>query len=219
MRVRVILFDAGGVLYFRPRRWQHLRAFLSELGLAYIKAKHPDRLALKHRAHAGQLKEIEYHDAVLDLLGVWDPVQRQRGRAVLALEERDIQFFEGVRETCHRLKARGYLLGVVTNTYISTDEKREWYRRAGIDHLLDTFATSCEVGINKPDPRIYQAALDPLGVPVGEAAFVGHTTAELEGARALGMFTVAFSRKGKALSADHQITRFPDLLEILPGGE
>jgi hypothetical protein len=31
------------------------------------------------------------------------------------------------------------------------------------------------------------------------------------------MLTVAFSRKGKSLTADHQITRFPDLLEVFQG--
>ena len=215
MKLGAILFDAGGILYHRPRRWQRTKAFLSELDLDYIDAKHPDRIALKIEAHAGRISADVYHNALLDLFGVGDPSNRLRGKCILYEEERDIEFHEGVPETLHRLKSWGKLLGVVTNTYISTEEKLAWFRRVGIGDIWDSFATSCEIGIIKPDPRIYRAALDPIGVPLGEAAFVGHTAVELAGAKSLGMTSIAFNRDDDQVVADYIIVRFPGLIELL----
>ncbi|NIS82742.1 MAG: HAD hydrolase-like protein [Anaerolineales bacterium] len=215
MKLRAILFDAGGVLYYRPRRWQPTRVFLSELNLSYVDSNHPGRKVLKLKVQEGKISEEEYHEALLNIFGVQDPFDRLRGREILYKEERDIEFFEGVAETLHGLKNSGYLLGVVTNTFISTDEKREWFRRIGIDEIWDSFATSCEIGIVKPDPRIYRAALDPLGVPANASAFVGHSAGELKGAQALGMVTIAFNQKNRSFSADYVLTQFKELIDIV----
>ena len=50
-------------------------------------------------------------------------------------------------------------------------------------------------GVLRPDPRIYRAALDALGVVSGEAAYVGDGgDGELRGARRLGLRTVLIER-------------------------
>ncbi|MCH9052512.1 MAG: hypothetical protein IIA72_15795 [Proteobacteria bacterium] len=49
----------------------------------------------------------------------------------------------------------------------------------------------------------------------GEAAFVGHAAAELAGAKALGMTTIAFNRDDETVRADHVISRFGELPEVL----
>lgn len=54
---------------------------------------------------------------------------------------------------------------------------------------------SWSVGVLKPDPLIYRAALDALGVAPGEAAFVGDgRDHELLGARRLGLRAVLIER-------------------------
>lgn len=130
-------------------------------------------------------------------------------------DQRDIVFFEGVAETLHRLKALGLRLGVVTNTFDATNDKLGWFRHVGIDSVWDSFATSCELKVCKPDPRIYLAALNPLDLCPEEAAFVGHAAVELEGAKALGMTTIAFNRDDETVTADHIIIRFPELLDLV----
>ena len=46
-------------------------------------------------------------------------------------------------------------------------------------------------------------------------AFVGHAAVELEGAKALGMTTIAFNRDDETVEADHVISRFSELAEVL----
>ena len=214
MTLRAVFFDAGDVLYHRPRRGARLAAFLAEQGLA-APPNSPEAGELKRQAHAGEISKEDYYDAVLALYGVPSPAARLEGRRVMDAEQGDIEFFEGVPETLHRLKAAGLRLGVVTNTFNSTKEKLDWFRKVGIDSLWDSFATSFELKFCKPDARIYLAALEPIGVPPQEAAFVGHTAVELAGAKALGMTIIAFNRDDETVTADHVISKFPELLEVM----
>ena len=214
MKLKAMLFDAGDVLYHRPRRYVALTEFLAQLGLSPHRPRDAPALALKRQAHAGTISRDAYFDAVLKLCGVRDSAALAKGRSILDRSQIDIEFFAGVAETLHRLKAAGLRLGVVTNTFDSTRSKHGWFRKVGIDSVWDSFATSCELGIVKPDPGIYQAALDPLDVAPHEAAFVGHAATELEGAKALGMTTIAFNRDDENVTADHVISTFPELLNV-----
>lgn len=211
---KAVLFDAGNVLYHRPRRGARLAAFLATQGLP-PPSNHLEAGELKRQAHAGEISKEDYYDAVLELFGVLNPTIRLKGRSVLDAEQRDIEFFEGVSETLRRLKAAGVRLGVVTNTFDSTKDKLGWFRKVGIDTVWDSFATSFELKVCKPDARIYLAALGPIEVPPQEAAFVGHAAVELEGAKALGMTTIAFNRDDETVTADHVISKFPELLEVM----
>ena len=73
--------------------------------------------------------------------------------------------------------------------------------------------SSKEVGVRKPAPLMYQEALNQTGVKPDEALFVGHKTHELDGARAVGLRTVAFNYDRDA-KADIYIENFNDLLTI-----
>ena len=215
MTLKAILFDAGDIIYHRPRRGEALAAFLNQHGLVPVPPGQPERLELKRRAHAGEISKEEHHDAVLEMSGVTDPADRIDGRRIMDEDQRDIEFFDGVPETLHRLKAAGLRLGIVTNTFDRTTAKLGWFAKVGIDKVWDSFATSCEVKVNKPDARIYLAALEPLDLLPEEAAFVGHAAAELAGAKALGMTTIAFNRDNDSVTADHVISKFPELLDVV----
>jgi FMN phosphatase YigB (HAD superfamily) len=214
MKLKALLFDAGNVLYHRPRRGESLAIYLKMCGLPLIPSKDPSRQELKRQAHLGEITETTYYDALLDLFGVHDPIARLKGRHILYDEERDIVFFAGVPETLCRLKEDGLRLGVVTNTYVSTNEKLAWFHQASFGSVWDSFATSCELGVVKPDPEIYLSALKPLDLTPEKAAFVGHAAVELEAAKELGMTTIAFNQDDVSVTADHAITHFQQLLEL-----
>jgi FMN phosphatase YigB (HAD superfamily) len=69
------------------------------------------------------------------------------------------------------------------------------------------------LGIRKPDPGIYQAALQQLGVAASKTVFVGHKESELKGAREMGILTVAFNFDSDA-QADFYIQTFQQLLTV-----
>jgi HAD superfamily hydrolase (TIGR01549 family) len=80
---------------------------------------------------------------------------------------------------------RRYRLGVVSNFYGNLAQVCE---DAGIRSLFGVLVDSAEVGCTKPAPRIFQHALDALGVSAAKATFVGDSLPrDMAGARGVGM--------------------------------
>jgi len=211
--VRALLFDAGDLLYFRAERGRFFAEFLAELGLNLEDDHSAERFSLRQEAYRGQIEQEDYQKAVLRLYGITQPDQVTRGLEFLKKDENNVHFFAGVRETLVTLKEKGYLLGIVTDTANPLHAKLSWFERGGFGHVWDAISSSLDVGVRKPDPKIYCAALEQLGVSVEQAVFVGHKTMELEGARAIGMKTIAFNYDEDAL-ADYYVEKFADLLNV-----
>jgi putative hydrolase of the HAD superfamily len=78
-----------------------------------------------------------------------------------------------------------YRLGIVSNFY---GNLATVCNNAGIQPLFGVIVDSSEVGLTKPDPRIFQRAADELKVTPTAATFVGDSVArDMAGARAAGM--------------------------------
>src|SRR4051794_39220654 len=69
---------------------------------------------------------------------------------------------EGVEEALARLKAVGIRMAVVSN---SEGTVEAMLKSVGLDRYLETVVDSWVVGVAKPDPAIFQIALDRLGIP------------------------------------------------------
>ncbi len=211
--VRALLFDAGDILYFRPERDRKIQEFLRNAGFADKKMDNAAVRILRQQAFYGSITQDEFREAVLRLHGVSDAEQMARGKRAMEEDDNNIRFFPGVRETLIALKENGYMLGIITDTANPLHVKLKWFEDGGFVHVWDSIISSQEVGIQKPAAGIYEAALRQLGVSVGQAIFIGHDVDELDGARAVGMKTVAFNYDKKA-RADFYIERFPDLLDV-----
>jgi len=83
------------------------------------------------------------------------------------------------------IKRRGYQTAIVTN---NAKEFREgWTKSVPIDEICHVIVDSSEIGVRKPDPRIYQHALEALGgIDPKRAIFVDDFAANVEAAEALG---------------------------------
>jgi HAD superfamily hydrolase (TIGR01662 family) len=213
--VKAIFFDANGIIYSRGITRPHLRAFLEGHGLPMppIAEINATIAEVRSRAFVGATSREELFDAVLAACGATDAALREDGRRTQTEDDAAIVLYEGVLETLPALRARGFKLGVITDASASTAEKLRWFAARGLHIAWDAFADSPEVGARKPDPRMYETALTQCGVPAGESVFVGHKTSELEGARAVGMTTIACNYDADA-QADYYIERFADLLKL-----
>ena len=91
---------------------------------------------------------------------------------------------------------------------------------SGLDQVLDAVLSVAEVRIFKPDPRVYQIAVDRLGVPKEAIGFVSSNCWDACGARSFGFLTYWINRAGAPLDAldatpDHTIARLTDLSALL----
>ena len=94
----------------------------------------------------------------------------------------------GTAESLDRLRGAGLRLAVVSN---SDGRVEEALVAAGIRERFDVVLDSALVGVEKPDPAIFRAALAALGVAPGEALYVGDLyDVDVLGARAAGIEAV-----------------------------
>lgn len=126
----------------------------------------------------------------------------------------------GAVETLRRLRADGYLTGLIT---VCSEDIEVLWPDSEFAGLFDAEVFSNAVGLSKPDPRIYLHCLDLLGVEPHEAVFVGDgANDELAGARRVGMEAIMIHRDGEGPLWEGtddwdgpRVTSIPGVLEVL----
>ena len=94
-----------------------------------------------------------------------------------------------VLELASRIKAGGYRAAIVTNN--AREFRERWVRSIPVEAICHEIVDSSEIGIRKPDPRIFEHALVRLGgIAPDRALFVDDFPANVEAARALGLHGV-----------------------------
>ncbi len=83
-----------------------------------------------------------------------------------------------------RVKAAGLRTAVLSNSWANE------YPREGWDELFDAVVISGEVGMRKPEPRIYRLLLDRLALPAGACVFVDDLAVNVAAAVQVGMVGV-----------------------------
>ncbi len=94
----------------------------------------------------------------------------------------------GLLDFIRKLRPR-YKTGVISNAW---PDMREYMVENKFDDAFDAIVISAEVGVMKPELKIYRIALGQMGVRPGESVFVDDMPANVEGARQLGMQGILF---------------------------
>ena len=134
------------------------------------------------------------------------------------ISRRRLRLYPHVREVLDVLRER-YPLAVVTDAQ-SAYARGELHKVGLLGHF-DPIIVSGDHGYRKPDRRLFQFALDGMGVAAGNALYVGNDMhRDIFGAREAGMQTVMFdSDQGTKVHLDcvpdYTITDLRELLKIL----
>ncbi|MDX3230750.1 HAD family hydrolase [Streptomyces sp. ME19-01-6] len=93
------------------------------------------------------------------------------------------------REAVDKAQVDGWTCVIVTNGRTAQQEAK--IRRMGLDRLVQGWVISEEVGRKKPEPEIFHAAADAVGVSLTDAWVIGDSPhADIAGAIALGLQSV-----------------------------
>jgi putative hydrolase of the HAD superfamily len=90
-------------------------------------------------------------------------------------------------------------VGIVTDN--KADRISHLKAAANLAPLFDPIVVSAEVGSGKDNPRIFEVALDHLGISPFEAVFIDNSPANLVAPDALGMKTIYFDDEANDLRA------------------
>ena len=118
------------------------------------------------------------------------------------------------------LKSKGYKVGLITNG----KEFKQWEKliRLGLYPFFDEIVTSESVGVEKPDAKIYQIAMDRLNVTKGTSIMVGNNfDVDIMGAYNAGMQSMIINSKltdeqnKKLEQLNYQVRQLDTLTDIM----
>ncbi len=180
----VVLFDAGGTLVLQDP---------VEMGDRLGVEVDPEAAHLAHYQAMAEYSELRFGGVVAD----WDwwleryftlldvPEPGTAGRRIDRGFGLWHHMLDGVEDAVRAMRDSGVRVGVVSN---SDGSVRASLGRAGLLDLFEFGVDSHEVGVSKPDPAIFQAALDRMGVVGSDAWYIGDSLFhDVEGARAAGL--------------------------------
>ena len=209
--IKAIFFDAGGTLLHLDSVC--IRDVLSaELTIEVSLERFPRaqsmamaRVAELVASGAGSTEQLkrEFYTTLLPETGVCED---RLGAAVdcayrLAREEMLWRKTEdGTEAALQELKSRGYILGVVSN---SDGRIESAFEQAGLSSHFEFFIDSFNVGVEKPDPRIFLLATERAKIAPYEAAYVGDLyLVDVVGARAAGLIPILYDPFELSRNAD-----------------
>ena len=204
--MRVVLFDLDDTLFDH----QHC----SRAGLVAVQATYARRIdrPLDELESAYHMLLEQWHEKVLDGSISIDEARVERFRSLLSAEQTIATDAEsqaaarcyrgayvaacrpvpGAIELLQRVGAERPI-GVVTNHVVSEQVKK--IATIGVGPFVDELVVSEEVGVAKPDARVFEAALSRLGGTPGEAVMIGDSwSSDILGATGLGIRAIWLNR-------------------------
>ena len=175
-----IIFDFGGVMVdFDPKEYlvdrfcnAETEELVSQLTFESEEWKLLDAgLLSRYEANQRMLAHAKEHDCVFEVQGVlddWMHILRPRRK---------------MQELVQKLKAHGYCVYYLSNI---PEDVLALLMERDFQGLFDGGVASCEVHVNKPDPRIYQALLDKYGLKASESVFIDDRQDNVQAAFELG---------------------------------
>lgn len=238
MPLKAILFDAFGTVIHPEPGWEALREeclavvhgtwtgpavpFARWLP-AYEKAR-----SEQHALVAEGFREFDFPERFTRSMilcnappkdaEAWGPVGAEKYHR---FQQGLIHAYDEPGPTLRALKDAGYKVALVSN-YAHTGVLEDSLSRLGIRQHFDALIVSGDVGYVKPHRRIFEAAVERLGVSMGEAVMVGNDIeCDITGAKRAGLATIwaPYPREVPAPAhpdADAVVERLSDIPRILP---
>lgn len=192
MTIKAVIWDVGGVLE-RTEDPAPRRALAQRLGWKVEPLM--DLVFGNNDAHRAQLGEISLADH-------WQNVGHALGQTEHELEQTIEDFFAGDELDSQLVNAirqmqETYTTAILSNYFPILRDKINnlWKIGDAFDHLV----VSAEVGVKKPDPKIFQIVLESVGCLPEQAVFIDDMFENIAAAREIGLHAVHFQTRDQAL--------------------
>ena len=183
--IRAVIWDLGGVL-LRTEDYTSRDKLAEDLGktrgdIEFLMYGNDS----SNRAQSGEISIEQHFSNVRQSLGLTETEMENFLERFWGGDRLDYDLVDYIRSI-----KNGYKTGLLSNAFENLRHliTQEWKFDDAFDHMV----VSAEVGTMKPDPRIYQLALDGLGVEAHEAIFVDDFIRNVEGANAVGLQAIHF---------------------------
>lgn len=193
-RIKAVIFDLGGVLVRTVDPSPRI-ALADQLGTT---RQELERVVFLSKS------SIESEMGRISVEAHWQWVIDHYGQKELAPMEAYQQFFSGdildQELIAHIQKIRGkWKTGLVSNAW--KNSRNLYNERFDFLQNFDVLIFSSEVGVRKPDPRIFRMVLNQLDIQPQESIFVDDFEENIAGARRIGMQAILFTNTEELIRA------------------
>ena len=190
--IDAVLYDFGGVFTLSP--FEEAENWGRELGVSgdhlleiVFGPYHEDTDHPWHRVERGEIALLEARDEIIRI-GAEKGVDSDLFKIFARMSNAD-GARQDLLERALSIKQCGYATALVTNN--AKEFRERWMAMIPTADLFDVLIDSSEVGIRKPDPRIFQMALEKLGgVSPERSLFLDDLETNVEAARQMGIHGV-----------------------------
>ncbi len=172
--IKAIIFDCFGVL--TTDRWKEFCATLTNSEILY------EAHSLNHQYDSGKITQNEFLEKIRKLTG-------RSPEIVDVTPDNEISKNTFLLNYISQLKSH-YKIGLISN--IATNWIRSKFLTPDEVKLFDDMVLSFEVGVTKPDPKIFHIAADRLGVETDECILVDDIDRYCEAAKKEGMKAILY---------------------------
>lgn len=212
-KIKVVFFDLGSTLVYSKDPWP---PFYQEADRALVDVLHRSGIEIDPAAFKnefGSFLRSYYKNYTQDniekttfsvlremlfqkgIRSTPEPVLRAALEAMYAVTQKNWVLEEDAISTLETLKSRGYRMGLISNTSDDSNVQGildRWELRP----FFETILTSAALGIRKPDPRIFQVALEHFQVQPYAVAMIGDMlNADVLGANQSGIYSIWITRR------------------------
>lgn len=174
--VKAVIFDCFGVLIGKGFEYTYRLA-------GGDPAK--DRLFIEDllgQANMGMISDQAFREQMAARVGISVEDWRAAVRAADLADEELLNYIKSLRQSCKT--------AVLSNANRGVVERKIGTGRVG--DYFDEIVVSADVGMAKPDPRVYSLAAERLGVDPAECVFVDDSPHLAEGAKLAGMQAIIY---------------------------
>ena len=201
---KAVLFDFGGVFTDSP--FDAFTGYAAKIGASEeqvleivfggygVDGDHP-----WHRVERGEMTLEDTREAILEL-GRQQHLEVDIWEVFMAMSENGGGLREELVEYVSKIRAAGYSTAIITNNVLEL--KEHWRSMLAVDELFDFVIDSSEVGLRKPNPAIYQKALDKGGWAASEVIFLDDFAGNIESSQNIGIQSILVDGDGAKTIAD-----------------
>lgn len=184
--IKSVVFDVGGVI--KSDSAESIEKFVcNKLEISkeqYYKVNNE----IFPSFNKGEMSEFQYWKLFLKKLNSTKPIKSVKNVWKEA-HQKTFKINNKVVNIVKKIKKKGFKLAILSN---ATKSNVEINKKGKIYNLFETCILSSEVGLIKPDPKIYKLTLSKINAKPEETLFIDDRESNTKAAKKLGIKTILF---------------------------